>query len=527
MLYLSQITPDGTNDGPRISDEVWKLLWYRALQAERQEQLGVATTSRAPSSLAFRSASLPGNLTPSSSSPFPFDREFSSSLSSLSTTPTPTPVHNSHPSDTPSDTDTSTSTTTSTTSNPSPSTANTGFTSLDNESTHTRTHPDLLAIASDLTPNPFLPILAKVEFDIDVRKAKWYDGWLKARKDRAKWKASTANANANTNFNLNTNVNASSIERLVPLPLELPDLAKSRSRFDSLTSTSDDDREKEKVHDAALKRIGYALLHDGDNDGDGDGNHDPNSANSVGKTATQDSDAIAHAHADEDEIDATVKIRIPLLEGGPRSGGDGDRDIDPLADVFGTDADTWDAMKHEAPLTRRNQKPRDLALVIEGDGPDADEGSDPIADDEGEVLKLWSDHQKPTLKLKNEGVVAPLAPRRPAPPPLKIAPPTASATSISGNAGPRSAFPVMQRSFSETNLVGKDGNGVNEKRMKHRTGIVFGDGDGLGFGFGVRAGKFIEESIAVRIHVLFSLPWLFFSWSFDRRRKPTVPVKLS
>ncbi|GJJ09940.1 hypothetical protein Clacol_004164 [Clathrus columnatus] len=467
VLYLSQVAPDGTNDGPRISDEVWKLLWYRALMSERQEQVG--GTSRAPSALALRSTTS-GNVTPSSTVPFSFNRQHSSSVSSLSTTPTPTPalIDARNSPEAPSDTETST---TNSTSNPSPSTSatTTGFTSLDHDSTSSlHTHPDILAIASDLTPNPFLPILAKLEFDIDLRKAKWYDGWLKARKERAKWKASV---NINTPI---VNVNPSSTNaKSVPIPLELPDRA--RSRLNSLTLNSDDE---EKEHATAINRVGYALL---DDDGDGDGED-------LMKAAAVEEN-------DPEEVDRTVKMPTPSSERSKSGGGD------PLADVFGTDSDTWAAIRQENPTARRKVI-RDPELIIGDESASNNNNNNSLenqdeqkdGDDEDEVVKLWNEYQKPTLKLNVIATTsAQNVPRRPAPPPLKIAPPPSTGSDANAHnfqSGPRSAFPVMQRSFSEASVVGDD---ITEKRMKHHTGIVFGDGEGLGFGAGMSARKKIVE----------------------------------
>lgn len=459
---------------------------------ERQDQLGVGGNSRAPSALALRS----GNMTPSSAvASSHLNRDFSSSsLSSLSTTPTPTPVHALNPTDAPSDTDTSTSTSTS---NPSPSTSttNTGFTSLDHDSnrnTPIHAHPDLLAIASELTPNPFLPILAKVEFDIDLRKAKWYDSWLKSRKERARWKANNNNNSANVNSVTTPHPYNPPSSRVAPLPLELPDLAKSRSRLNSLALNSDEEPGNEDGRAAAINRIGYALL-----DADGDSDHDPDQE----RTAVE-ADDDDDPENNNGEVDTTVKMPIPLPKGKAAA-----RDNDPLADVFGTDSDTWAALRYESPGTRK-KRPQDPALIIadedanhDGDG-DQNEPKHGNSDgDDEEVLKLWNEHLKPTLKLSpGNSSSAQSMSRRPAPPPLKIAPPPLNTSGTEAQAhnlysGPRSAFPVMQRSFSET-VLGNESN-KNEKRMKHRTGIVLNDGEGLGLGNVLRAGKLVEEPVEV------------------------------
>lgn len=196
VLYLVQSSQDGVQDGPRISEDVWKLLWHKALQAERQD-----SQPRSVSALALPS----GRSTPSS--PYTAqNRDASQHLSPTSRFP-PSPLP---PSPLP----------LSPLPYPSPSTSSTpsldvqhALLDKDNASTS-----DLGSIISEITPNPFLPIMAKVEFDIDRRKAGWFDAWIHAKRDRSRWR--TANEGGK-------------------LPLALPDQADSRTRLRRfLTDTS-------------------------------------------------------------------------------------------------------------------------------------------------------------------------------------------------------------------------------------------------------------------------------------------------
>lgn len=133
ILYLYH----GGEMGPRITDEVWKLLWFKALKAERED-----------------------------------------SARTLQTLPQSSP----------------------TSSYPSPASSEAHGSGLD------------FAMPSSLS----LPIIAKVEFDVDRRKATWYDNWVKTRHLRRRPSTPASAHSAGFDY---------------PLELELP----KRSRASSLT----------------------------------------------------------------------------------------------------------------------------------------------------------------------------------------------------------------------------------------------------------------------------------------------------
>ncbi|KAF8512148.1 hypothetical protein BU17DRAFT_96532 [Hysterangium stoloniferum] len=354
VLYLVHSSQNGAADGPRISDEIWKLLWHKALMAERQD-----AQPRSLPSLAFRS----GRSTPAS--PFnhsnrEFPHPFPPSRTPSSSFPYPSPLTSSAPS----------------------SEVHLPFSDKDDNGSN----PDLAAIASDLTPNPFLPILAKVEFDIDRRKARWYNSWAQARHERSRW-------------------------RIVPggkLPLELSDRQSShRHRF---LATSDEERSE------------YTVLDDGDGEGE--------------KTAVDD---------DDDPDQATV--RLPPT--------------DPLADVFGSDAKTWDQMHHS-----KSQNPE---LII----PSGDENLDldVKTPDEDEVVKLWNDHQRPRLPIDS----SPSHPRKGAPPPLTLATSSPESKASSGLIKAPGTGMLYFEGMSPSDSGSATSPSFGDKKTKRRTGIVFGD----------------------------------------------------
>ncbi|KIJ46463.1 hypothetical protein M422DRAFT_29301 [Sphaerobolus stellatus SS14] len=189
VLYLAHSSASshgGAPDGPRLSEEIWKLLWFRALQAERQD-----SQPRAPSSLAFRS----GRSTPSS--PLNnFGKDFTAPRTATGYFPYASPTAS--------------------------STSEVSLPLTENDAANA----DIInAISSELTPNPFLPILAKIEFDIDRRKATWYESWARTKRERTRWRSTSAGQ----------------------LPLNLSGRAQSRSRpaFLNSHSTSDEDSRNE------------------------------------------------------------------------------------------------------------------------------------------------------------------------------------------------------------------------------------------------------------------------------------------
>ena len=369
VLYLVQSSQDGVQDGPRITEEVWKLLWHKALQAERQD-----SQPRSVSALNLRS----GHSTPSS----PFNktnRDVSQTLSSITRVPYPSPSASSTPS----------------------SEIHLPFSGKNSASTS-----DLESFASEYTPNPFLPILGKVEFDIDRRRAGWFEAWMHGKRERSRWRSASEGGK---------------------LALELPERAESRSRLRPRPWADSSPRSESSE---------YMVLDDYEGE----------------RTVVDDEEDI--------EDRATVVLH----------------DRDPLADVFGNDAATWGEMH-----AGRSPKPTGLGitssypeLVVP---PDAEnlESQDVVVRDEDEVKKLWDENKRPKLSLQPPDSRA--SPRKGAPPPLNIqSTPDAKGRLPSGlvSKSPDTFLPYLDgRSISDSSSSPNEQFDV--KRMKRRTGMVFGD----------------------------------------------------
>ncbi|KAF8273023.1 hypothetical protein EI94DRAFT_1783354 [Lactarius quietus] len=178
ILYLISSAPNPSPDtdwavpdgpGPRLSDDIWKHLWTRVVNFEIETYSRATTPNTAglgfsygdrssplyaqeflPSSGTLRPLISPGRVTPQSFT-YPLTPTGSSASSNILTHSAPSEISQSEIN--------------------SPDTSSLA--------------PDSRAATLDLpglTSPSVIPILAKVEFDIDKQRAAWYDPWIRSRK---------------------------------------------------------------------------------------------------------------------------------------------------------------------------------------------------------------------------------------------------------------------------------------------------------------------------------------------------------
>lgn len=338
ILYIITTTPsedEGSGEpGPRISDDVWRHIWTRVLKSERDEHpatrpksfglgLGLSTGS-SPALLqdltanghAFRPLVPPRRVEtpqPPSSASYPL-------------TPSPsTPSHSAYSSQSEIDTPESAS-------------------SVD-PSSNTLPLPGLNSTS-------LVPILAKVEFDIDRRKAGWYDPWVRNRKaSHAKRAESRLGTRSASRMDSLSSGKASAPEdgvvegatKKFPFDLELVErleqsktpnflltthIAGSISDIESLIDDGDIHRTDELDTDAGYQRLSESPI----------GGHP------LGSEVDPE---------DDEGEDGAITAR-------PSS----NTVADPLADVFGTDEETWQDM-HSESSSRRTSKPRVSANIVD------------------------------------------------------------------------------------------------------------------------------------------------------------------
>ena len=379
---------ESEGQGPRISDAIWKHICIRVLKVEREDSLAFSSRAGTPDVGLIASQSSPSLLDSAA---------VSNSLKPLVSTCRLDTLTNSNCPITPSPTTTSSF----------------AFDPNTRSQSHLGRAPRSLAVPIDrdlssspaLTepiPNPdaidlpglhsnsFIPVLAKVEFVIDQAKATWYDPWLRTRRLNHAKRAESRARGASLN-----NGEMSEDDRRAPINLRLVDKAQAEADVpDFLRKTEDYMRlEDDEVEEAMSERAedeAYSQL-DGDEDDDDD---------------------------DDDELDNEgIAAQFPPVPGAE----------DPLADVFGTDADTW-AQIHAENRPVHESNPNVVELALDGAAltmaPLLEDDETTQPNDKEEVMKLWEGQSRPRLS-----VTIPHSPpspaldtsnRKSAPPPLNL-----------------------------------------------------------------------------------------------------------
>lgn len=369
--------------GPRLSEDIWKHLWTRVLRIEQRDDI-VPSPNFTPQLLGLKSATRstpflpqenPGPLRPfiASQGPDPLHPHPPQPRYSPSTTSSFSDIRSMNKSATASS------------ESISPSEPDTSDTSVD-ESAMRANFIDL----PGLTSPSLIPILAKVEFDIDRRKAGWYTPWIRSR--NANHAKRTNNRKRSKSREDNPDDEPSD-----HVPIELLTGKKEKLKRLSRTSMQDEIQEDEGVAE-------YAPLSESPEEID------------------SDSDSVNGEDYGEDST-----ARVPSLTGGK----------DPLDDVFGTDADTWADIHASIGGESESKNPHIVQLALTGaelaalpsqkDFDDDDDMSTPEEDEVRELLDLMS---KPNLvvsipsppKNKRASSSSPTGIRKNPPPPLVLVP---------------------------------------------------------------------------------------------------------
>ncbi|KAJ7269261.1 hypothetical protein B0H12DRAFT_1094907 [Mycena haematopus] len=333
--------------GPRLSEDIWRHLWTRVVKTElRDEPVSLAPPLLGLSALANRS-------TPYLAQAHAFPLPLLSTNTGMQPLLTPSPTTPSSTSEIPTRFHTKSAP-------PSSSSRSDAETPDTSQAASSRADSlDLPGLHSDA----IIPILAKVEFDIDRRKAAWYEPWLRSRRlNHAKRKNS-----------MTPSASGDDDERRPPLPFRLGEKRRSSMR----------DRKR------------YLPL-------------------------SESPQSMTESGSEEDEGEEEGK--------------------DPLADVFGEDADTWADMRASS-ASSRSPNPHVVQLALTaaelGDAEDADDSSEREDDDVQDVTLLMNG--RPALGLEIPGMQnSPSRKRAPPPTPLlpHVAPPPDEEEAASASATP-------------------------------------------------------------------------------------------
>lgn len=337
VLYLVT-TMNATHEeepGPRISDDIWKHIWTRVLRVEKDELL---TPGPKPLGLGL-GYGIAGRSSPALLQDVAHGPLQSQSLRALISPRLP---------------DTAPASFT-----PSPSTpSQSAYSSQsDLDTPESTTSVDGPSIANSL-PLPGLespalvPVLAKVEFDIDKKKAGWYDIWVRSRRMNYA-KRAESRLGSQSGSRSATGEDESEEARRAPIGLELVDKV-NKNKGPSFLLTTEACEEPEELDDG--EDAGYEQLAD--------------------QEETEDEDLAA---------------RLNGVTG------------DPLEDVFGQDDEMWASMHAAAGRRQSNPNVVDLALDasavsnLPDDFEENDDSTLPIPDDEADVSELLNRMPKPPL----------------------------------------------------------------------------------------------------------------------------------
>ncbi|KAH7886191.1 hypothetical protein F5I97DRAFT_1928063 [Phlebopus sp. FC_14] len=352
--------------GPRLTEDIWKLIWNRVLRSEREE-----TIARSQSPIPHRFG-LGVNEGPNcqSQSLRPLATPMRSETPQLQTSAYPvTP---------------STSTTSSVSDLRSKSAP--PFSSPSDSDT-----PDTSRSSSQEIPGielpglnsqSIIPILAKVEFDIDRRKATWYEPWLRNRRITHGNRVESRSCHR-TGSRIGTGGAASSQDdKRAPFDLKLV----------------------EKMHKPAFLRSND----ESDEEQPTNGEYGPLSESS-------------------DAMDSEEWV------GGPGIHNNSAVERDPLTDVFGTDADTWADIHVENDVKRRTVGADVVELALDASSLSAvpQQAQNDELDEAQEVRDIMHRMSKPPLNVsiplvsesrRRSSPMTAGGSKRPIPPPLLLTP---------------------------------------------------------------------------------------------------------
>ncbi|KAG5649796.1 hypothetical protein H0H81_002018 [Sphagnurus paluster] len=395
--------------GPRLSEDIWKHLWTRVLNAEQRDDTLMPSLTKNPLGMSLAAQSTPYLPHESNGQPL---RPFLSSAAE--TTPLngfpshfpPSPSTPSTVSDLRSNAKSAPPSSSSVSEPETPDTSSAAASFHDPAS-----RANSLDLPGLISPS-IIPILAKVEFDIDRRKAPWYDPWLRSRRMNHAKRAESRNGGAygrkgslvadggdnnsddsrerprhidlltgrkqsgspvslaisTAEENIDPEPEATPVGESLPIP--------SSPTYEQIPEPEDEDLPEQRVEELAEQESPgsvYEELPEPEDD----------------RWSDEESEG-----EDEDEFESTA--RVLTLTG----------KTDPLADVFGTDAETWQELQTSSPrrASRRHTNPNVVELALDASdltalpSPTQSEYSY-LGKEEDEVQALLDEMSRPALSV--------------------------------------------------------------------------------------------------------------------------------
>lgn len=390
---------DRLGRGPRISDDIWKWITSRVAeepQLVRGVGLGLSsgTSSPAPSErgMLLRTLSTSSRADNANSRPFTATYPLTPSPSSPSTTSISSKRKDS-PSRQP--TSSSLSETSSISNTGSPDTPPTSSLDIDID-------PGLL---TGLHSPSLIPVLTKVEFDIDRRNGgAWYEAWTRSRREL---RGRQRGVDVDDKGKLKLKITISS-NKDAPFKLDAP----------TLPAEKEDEEEGEEEPEAAEEienDVGYTRLSESPEQLDAD---EELTAREPPPQPMLSEEAEGN---DDDDEDDKSHSRTYSLDDPPQHTPAMPVTPDPLADVFGSDDQTWSDVQSSRPASGESARIRNGDLALDGAALSSLPAQVELpehepADDNAEVIEIWNQNAQPALD------VPPPTPPRTNRPSLKISP---------------------------------------------------------------------------------------------------------
>lgn len=385
--------------GPRLSEDIWKHLWTRVVRAEQHDDGHIPSRSQTPQTA---HSPLILRLAPAArSTPFLGQEQTPRPLLALAAeitpaqpaSPTSSRAHTPHPP------------------LPTPTAPSTPSSSSDQQSSH-KSAPASVAPSEPGTPDTsvddsglranfldlpglsspsLIPILAKVEFDIDRRKAAWYEPWVRSR--RVNHAKRTESRKGVRTRDAEAEVGEAAAEA-VHAPIELlTGKTRTLDPFGLRDGTKDveieaaEEGEEERVEQDEVEQDEVGQEQEQGDDGYARLSESPDGVNS-------DSDSDVD---DFNEEDATARVNSSLVAA---------PDHDPLADVFGTDEETWADIHAASANAHKYDNPDIVSLALTAAEltalpDDLEEDFDEVGStqEEDDVLELLEKMGKPNLAI--------------------------------------------------------------------------------------------------------------------------------
>ncbi|KAJ7805202.1 hypothetical protein B0H14DRAFT_2881325 [Mycena olivaceomarginata] len=386
--------------GPRLSEDIWRHLWTRVVKSEIRDEVSSSLAAPPLLGLALNNRSTPYLPQAHQAYPLPLLSTNTGALS-LHAPFTPSPTTPSSTSELPARFHTKSAPPSSSSApSRSPSEAETPDTS--------QAAPSSRADSLDLPglhADALIPILAKVEFDIDRRKAAWYEPWLRSRRmNHAKRKNSAT-------------PNGEDEERRAPLAFRLG---------------GEKGRDKLELGRSGSKR--YLPL-----------SESPQSMMESEESGSEFEEEDVDVAEDDVEEDEAGK--------------------DPLADVFGEDADTWADMRASlSHLPSRPTNPHIVQLALSAgelanDHADfAESASDGSDEEDVREVESLVGNGRPALGVEIPGMQGSASRKRAPPPtPLVLSP----APAVPAPVVPLHLIPIRK---TETRRFDMDDDDPNDRR---------------------------------------------------------------